>query len=65
MFPPFPPLPPSGPPNGTYFSLKKDVHPSPPLPAINFKLTSSINIKIPLPYNFTIIKGIFLYLFKS
>ena len=30
--PPFPPAPPSGPPNSTYFSLRKLTHPFPPLP---------------------------------
>ena len=44
ILPPLPPFPPSGPPSGTYFSRKKEVQPSPPFPAISFKLTSSINI---------------------
>ena len=30
--PPFPPAPPSGPPNSTYFSLRKLTQPFPPLP---------------------------------
>ena len=45
MFAPRPPLPPKGPPSGMYFSLLKAVHPSPPLPALTFIITSSTNIK--------------------
>ena len=41
---PLPPFPPSGPPIGTNFSLRKEVHPIPPSPAINLTLTSSTNI---------------------
>ena len=41
---PDPPLPPSGPPIGTYFSILKEVQPSPPAPAIIFNFNSSTNM---------------------
>src|SRR4051794_36089672 len=42
--PPAPPSPPSGPPLGTYFSRRKETHPSPPSPAFTWIIASSTNM---------------------
>ena len=48
MLAPFPPLPPFGPPIGSHFSRRKEVQPSPPLPAITLIVSSSTNILSPI-----------------
>src|SRR5882672_2588511 len=44
--PPSPPSPPSGPPLGTYFSRRKETHPSPPSPALTWIMASSTNMML-------------------
>src|ERR1700722_19673488 len=46
--PPSPPSPPEGPPRGTYFSLRKATHPSPPSPAFIDIFASSANTYSPV-----------------
>ena len=46
MSPPRPPLPPSGPPSGLNFSRFTETHPSPPLPAVAWRVTRSTNVAI-------------------
>src|ERR1700690_3378765 len=49
MAPPRPPSPPLGPPQGSYFSRRKEMQPLPPSPAEAFMMHSSTNMPSTLP----------------